>query len=282
MTRLALGALAHDPATALVVLVSKPPDPRVLPGLETALAALGKPAVVCCLGAPARTVGSVRWVETTEDAAACAAATLGGTAWAPRAFSDADAARAALARLRHEPGRPGPGLLGLYVGGTLAHEARVILDPLVGPVGSNLGEGREADSLHRVLDLGADEFTLGRAHPMLDPAARAAHVRQAGRDAQVGVLLLDLVLGRGVPPDPVGPLAAAIRDARRAAAADGRALTVIASVVGTADDPQDLRAQVATLRAGGAEVLPSSAQAARLAALWLRPGLEAALLGGAR
>jgi FdrA protein len=278
MTRAALRALGRDAATALVVLVSKPPAPTVLPDLEAGLAGLGKPAVVCCLGAPPRVEGPGRWVATLEDAAGQAAALLEGHAWVPRPFPDPEPVRDALARLGREPGRREGGLLGLFTGGTLAHEARVVLTPLLGPVASNLDGARADAAAHRILDLGAEEFTAGRPHPMLDPEARAARVRAAGRDPAVGVLLLDVVLGRGAHPDPAGPLAAAILEARARAAADGRALAVVAAVVGTAGDPQGLDRQAAALRAAGAAVLPSSAQAARLAALLLAPALRPTLL----
>lgn len=258
MTRFALDVLAGDPATALVVLVSKPPAPSVLPALETALAALGKPAVVCCLGA-ARRPGPGQWVETLEDAAEAAVAILHGRPWTPRAFTAPPAIRARLPRA-------GSGLLGLYAGGTLAAEARLVLTGLLGSLPGP------------VLDLGADEYTAGRPHPMLDPEPRAARVRAAGRDPAAGVILVDLVLGRGAHPDPAAPLAAAVRDARAAAAADGRALTVVASVVGTDADPQGFGRQVAALDAAGCEVLPSNAQAARFAALCLRPDLAPSLL----
>jgi len=263
MTALALGALARDPATALVVLISKPPAPAVLPAIEAALARLGKPAVVCALGAPPRESRSARWVATLADAAEAAAATLRGDAWSPRAFGDPAAVPARLAGVSVA----GRGLLGLFTGGTLAHEAALLLAPLLDR------------STWRVLDLGADELTVGRPHPMLDPEARAARVREAGRDPAVGVLLVDLVLGRAAHPDPAAPLAAAIRDARAAAAAAGRELTAVGSVIGTEGDPQGLRGQVAALEAAGCLVWPSSAQAARFAALCLRPDRARELLG---
>ncbi|MBI4610146.1 MAG: acyl-CoA synthetase FdrA [Candidatus Rokubacteria bacterium] len=281
MTKLALEALAADPTTEAVILISKPPAASVLPGLEATIRKVGKPIVVSCLGAAARGDGSARWVTTLEDAADAAVALLDGRSWAPRAFSDPVAVRTRLARLRADTTRRGAGLLGLYTGGTLAHEARLLLEPLLGPIASNVGAGGEAGP-HRILDLGADEFTVGRLHPMLDPEGRAARVREAGRSAGVGVVLVDLVLGRGVHADPARPLAAAIEDARRAAAADGRSLLVVASVVGTERDPQGLGAQVGALEAAGAEMVPSNAQAARFAALALNPSLEAELLGDAR
>lgn len=278
MTGLALEALAADSKTEAVILISKPPAPTVMPKIEAALNAIGKPVVACCLGVSTRADGPVRWVTALEDAAEAAVATFRGLPWAPRPFGNPRAIRARLARARAEAERRGPGVLGLYAGGTLAHEARLVLEPLLGAVASNLGPGGEGGP-HLILDLGADEFTLGRPHPMLDPAPRAARVREAGSDATVGVILLDLVLGRGVHADPAGPLTAAIHDARARAEADGRVLAVVASVVGTSEDPQGLSAQIAALEAAGAEVLPSNAQAARFAALVARPDLAPTLVG---
>jgi FdrA protein len=271
MTNQALAALAADPGTEVIVVISKPPAPSALPGLEQAIRATGKPAVVCCLGAPPRRDGAGQWVATLDDAATCAAATLKGVAWTPRSFTDPARVRA---RLGAAGGRAGGGILGLYTGGTLAHEARLVLEPLLGAV----AYGSQGDGAHRVLDLGDDEFTVGRPHPMIDPDARAARVREAGGRRDVGVLLLDLVLGKAVHPDPAAPLASAVLDARRAAARAGRSLTVVAAVVGTARDPQGLHAQVSALEAAGAIVLPSSAEAARFAALAVRPDLAATLL----
>src|SRR5262249_32896031 len=184
-----------------------------------------------------------------------------GSAWAPRSFGDPATVPSRLAAASVG----GPGLLGLYTGGTLAHEAALLLSPLL------------QRGAWRVVDLGADEFTAGRPHPMLDPEARAARVREAGDDRALGVLLVDLVLGHAAHPDPAGPLAAAIRDARVAAATAGRRLTVVGSVVGTDGDPQGLRGQVTALEAAGCIVWPSNAQAARFAALCLRPDLAPSL-----
>ena len=153
-----------------------------------------------------------------------------------------------------------------------------MLEPLLGAVRLGAGSGSAPDT-HRLLDLGADEFTVGRPHPMLDPRDRAERVRAAGHDATVGVILLDLVLGRSAHENPAEPLAAAIRDARAAAAAAARPLFVVASVVGTDRDPQGVRAQVRALEAAGTEVLPSNAEAARFGALLVEPALAGRLLG---
>jgi FdrA protein len=270
MTAFALAALARDPATELIVVISKPPAPAALTRLTGALASTGKPVVVCCLGAPRPPGTDGHWVATLEDAAEAAAALARGRPWVPRAFADVSDVEGRLARIAAGRERGGS-LLGLFVGGTLAHEARVVLDGWLGEAAPGVRRR------HRLLDLGGDEYTAGRPHPMLDPAARDARVREAGGEPEVGVLLLDLVLGRGTHADPARSLAAAVKDARAVAVRAGRALVVVASVVGTEGDPQGLAGQVAALETAGVHLLPSGAQAARFAALVLDPARAAGL-----
>lgn len=283
MTLAALDLLAADAATELIVVIGKPPAPAVGQRIRAKLAGIGKPVVICLLG---RDVivgreGPVTTVATLEDAALAADAALAGTAWQPRVFSVPEVSRR-IAEARRDLESGQAAVLGLYAGGTLAHESVLILEPLLGPVASNLtgGEGR-----HRVLDLGADEFTVGRPHPMLDPTTRVEMIGRASEHADLAVLLLDVVLGHGAAADPAGDVAPALEAARTAARARGRGLAVVASVVGTTRDPQGLTAQVARLEAAGAWVLPSNAQAARAAAAiaggdtvvtaLLRPGARA-------
>lgn len=266
MTLAALDALGADPATELIVVVGKPPAPAVRATVEARLRALGKPAVVALLGRDVTTggAGPLTMVSTLEDAAGAAVARRAGQAFRPRAFSDPVTARRRIAELRAARGPAAAAVRGLYAGGTLAYEALAILEPLLGPVGSNLGAHRHGP--HRVVDLGADELTMGRAHPMLDAALRVDEIERAVKEPDTAVLLLDVVLGHGAAPDPAGDIAPALEAARRHAQAHGRGLAVVASVVGTAADPQGLAAQTARLEAAGAWVLPSNAQAARAAA----------------
>jgi FdrA protein len=124
MTGVALAALDADAHTEVVVLISKPPAPTTLRRLDAALARLGKPVVVCCLGAErAGGDGPGVWVRTLDEAADAALALLRGQSWAPRPFGDPAGVRARLARLRAGGAAGGAGVLGLYTGGTLAHEA---------------------------------------------------------------------------------------------------------------------------------------------------------------
>ncbi len=277
MTVFALEALAADPATEAVVLVSKPPHREVMARIEATLAKIGKPTVVCCLGAPANLGGHALWVRSLDQAAQAIVAFLRDRQWAPRTFSDPVAARARFNRMRQHGPETGPGILGLYTGGTLAHEARLLLEPLVGRVAFN-GHRCEGKEPHRIIDLGDDAYTVGRPHPMIAPETRSEFIRDAGRSAEVGVLLLDLVLGRGAHRNPARPLADAVRDAGAAAESAGRRQIAIASVVGTATDPQGLDRQVAQLVDAGVLVFPSNAEAARFAAMVVNPELAKRLL----
>ena len=177
--------------------------------------------------------------------------------------------RARLPTPRRLPGakweRLGPGrhaLHGLFCGGTLATEAHAVL--AAAGIGAVSGPASRAppgaNAPHRVIDLGADEFTVGRPHPMIDPALRAAKLREALADRQVAVVLLDVMLGLGAHPDPARPVRDAVRDA------DGDRPAVVASVCGTADDPQDAERQAAMLTGAGVAVAPSNADAASVAA----------------
>ena len=98
---------------------------------------------------------------------------------------------------------------------------------------------------------------------MIDPTLRIERIAREATDPTCGVLLLDLVLGHGAHPDPAGELADAVRSAREAAHADGRALPVVVSLTGTDDDPQGRSRCAAALADAGASVFLSNAAATR-------------------
>ncbi len=163
-------------------------------------------------------------------------------------------------------------LRGLYTGGTLADEALLLLDERIGPVYANIQT--RADRLlqdpfrshgHTVIDLGEDRFTRGTPHPMIEPSLRAERIRQEGQEPDVGLLLLDLVLGYGAHHDPAGAITAAIEESRAQAEVRGGYLPVIASITGTDADVQNRRAQQTKLERAGCIVMPSNYHAAQLA-----------------
>ena len=251
----AIDLLASDPGTDHLILVSKPPGPRTARRVLDRLAASGKPGTAVVFGAGDFETPPGGPVLAPTLKAAVERAT--GRLIAPDHDAEAIARREAE---RLQTGRRT--LSGLFCGGTLATEALAVLsaagvhtapEPAApAPPGSN--------APHRVIDLGADEYTVGRPHPMIDPAPRTEMLREALADREVAVVLLDVVLGLGAHPDPARPVCDAVRDAGPEAPA------VVASVCGTGDDPQDHGRQAAMLRAAGVAVAPSNADAAALAA----------------
>jgi len=108
---------------------------------------------------------------------------------------------------------------------------------------------------------------VGRLHPMLDVELRQQRLLREADDPEVGVILLDIVLGWGAHPNPAGQFAPVIRRARERAQGAGRRLAVVATVCGTDADPQSYDDQVRELVEAGALVQSSNAQAANLAGL---------------
>jgi FdrA protein len=270
MTLAALDALGADAATEVITVIGKPGAPAVRRAVETKLRAIGKPAVVAVLGKDVRTgtEHGITTVATLEDACR---AVIAGSRWSPRAFSlSPEEVRRRVEAARRGLRGAGTAIRGLYAGGTLAHEAALVLEPWLGPIDTNMSPRpperpqplAPSRSQHQIVDLGADEHTVSRAHPMLDPTLRLQAIAAAARDEDVGVLLLDVVLGLGAAADPAADLAPALEAAR----GRGRALAIVLSVIGTAADPQGLAGQIARLERAGAWVLPSNAQAARAAA----------------
>lgn len=280
-----IAALQADPQTDVIVLISKPPSERVMAEVLRAAKASVKPTAVCFLGADPGVIerAGLIPVSTLEQAAAVAVALARGEEWCSPIVACDEAPLAYLPQARAEAAKLQPGqrfIHGLYCGGTFCYEAQLIAEGLPDPVFSNApidkpGVAHEppAEAVvhgqHVILDLGADEYTVGRLHPMLDPTLRNRMIVQTAGDPEVGVLLLDVVLGYGAHPDPAGEAAQAIAAAKAQAEAAGRSLPVVAFVCGTEDDPQRLSEQEAKLRAAGALVTASNAQATRVAALIL-------------
>lgn len=261
-----LDLLSRDPETGVIVLISKPPAPQVADELLKAARILSirwdKPLVVDFIGysPPARRVGGLHFTTTLDEAAEMAVQLVASTAGVKPA---PDSARERFASGQRY-------LRGLFSGGTLAYETLLILQDYLAAVYSNVPldeEYRLADPMvsqaHTLVDLGEDEFTVGRLHPMMDNDLRIRRLQQEADDPEVAVILLDVVLGYGAHPDPASELGPAISEARARAEEAGRHLEVVAVVVGTDEDPQGFDAQMEQLEAAGARVETSNEVAVR-------------------
>jgi FdrA protein len=268
----AVRALDSDPGTEVIVLVSKPPDPAV--ARRVISASEHTPVVAACLGMPALggLPAGVPLAATLEEGALLAARVLGAPV-PPLGDGLAGDIEAAIARA----GSSRTAVRGFFTGGTLCYEAQVVLSRCLGPVYSNIPLGPDLalpapPGAHICMDLGEEEYTRGRPHPMIDPSARREIMREQARGTDVAVVLIDVVLGHGSHPDPAGEIAETCADLVAGGAA------VVSYVLGTDGDPQDADGQRRTLREAGAIVTQTSAQAARAAAAIAarRPGPAAA------
>jgi FdrA protein len=281
----AVRALDRDPGTDAILLVSKPPDPDV--AARVVAEARHKPVVAACVGMPADvSLAGASLARTLEEGAAAVAERLG------RAVPDlADGLTAAAARVAGPLAVGRTAVRGFFSGGTLCYEAQVILRDELGDVYSNIpldsghglaalggwpGEAGGATGVHVCLDLGEEEYTLGRPHPMIDPAARREILAEQALAPDIAVVLLDVVLGYGSHPDPAGEITDICADI----VADGAA--VVAYVLGTKADPQGYEAQRAKLAEAGVIVTPTAARAAWTAAAIAarRPEVAGRGLGG--
>ncbi|MBF8187571.1 FdrA family protein [Nonomuraea sp. K274] len=143
----ALRMLDEDPATELVVLISKPPSPEVAGAVREAVERLRTPVVRALLqeGAPDLT-------EATEQALRALGRPVpewpSWPSWSGRTAGS-------------------KAIRGLYAGGTLAAEAALVA-----------GRGE-------FVDYGDDAYTRGRAHPMIDPTLRVEALARAGEEEVV-------------------------------------------------------------------------------------------------
>lgn len=280
--------LEADDQTKVIVLISKPPNPSTMEKVLEAAKSSRKPVVVNFLGIDVepQILGELRSANTLEDAAriACELAVMESKS-VPSKISDEAIALALkehnnLAESQHY-------IRGLFSGGTLCYESQTILQPLIGDVFSNAPlnpdnkvAGDSPSKKHTCIDMGAEEFVQGRAHPMIDFTLRNLRILQEAKDPETALILLDVELGYGSNSDPAGQLVPYISKAKGIAKEASRNLSIVGSVVGTDADFQGLANQEKALSEAGMIIMPSNAQAARVSALIVSgEKIEATLLG---
>jgi FdrA protein len=260
MARDAVRALDADPATEVILLVSKPPDADVARAVISASAAT--PVVAACIGmsAPDGLLAGAPLAGTLEQGAVLVAGMLG------RPVPDlAEGTADVTGRAARRIAAARTAVRGFYTGGTLCYEAQVVLGGWLGPVYSNIPLRPELGlpapaGAHICLDLGEEEYTQGRPHPMIDPAARKEIMQAEAFGDDIAAVLLDVVIGYGAHSDPAGEIAGTCSDIVASGAA------VVAYVLGARADRQGFDRQRRRLQEAGAIVTTSAAQAARVAA----------------
>jgi len=272
----ALELLENDPSTQVVAIVSKPAEERTLSRLLKRLENYSKPAVVCFLGVhhqPETRNETVVFAATIDEATEKALVQLGLHPATEYKQFDQEF-------IHHEAAAFGPGqkyVRGLFAGGTFCYQAQQILLECGLQVHSNqplhdtsLLPDPELSVGHTLVDMGDEYYTLGKPHPMIDGSLRSQRISYEAQDPETAILLLDFILGFNASGDPVGEAMDAILAAKQKANAENRHLTIIASITGTENDPQDYRLQSRMLKEAGVIVLNSNAAATRLCAAILK------------
>lgn len=270
---MAFDALMQDDNTKVLVLVSKPPAPKVAKEILAKAKKATKPIVVCFLGGNADdvTTAGAFFAHTLEEAA-LQAAMLQSDTISENFFS----AQTNMEHIfsteiaRHSTKKY---LRGLYTGGTLCKEALYLLKKY--DIYSNiplqphlqLSDIRQSQQ-HTIIDLGEDDFTKGRPHPMIAPDLRVERLLQEVADPQTGVLLFDVMLGYGSHADPAGAIVDGIRLAKTRY--PDHQITYISTICGVEEDPQCYSEQYKKLTDAGVLVLPSNCQAVHLAEKFLQ------------
>lgn len=242
----ALDILDNDNDTKVIAFVSKPPAANVRKAIIKKMQTLSKPVVALFLGdkSEMKAIGNVQLPYTLDEAA--------------KTTSELADALSVLSNLGEESLQGGK-IRGLYTGGTLAAEAGMLVAEkfaLQVSVEHKNGEMLN-DQGHMIIDLGDDAYTVGRPHPMIDPSTRSDQIL-ALVDQDFSVLLVDVVLGFGGHIDPAGAVVDAVNELREQR---NKPFAVVATVTGTAQDPQDRLQQIQMLEDAQIKVADSVSEA---------------------
>lgn len=279
-----LEILHNDPDTAVIVLISKPPARAVAEKIFEKVRQCTKPVVAQFINSDpslAQKGGAIP-SDTFENTARIAMALAQGKSYCPpdeeqyvhTLFQDAQ-------KQAMQMGQSQKYLRGLYCGGSLAEETLTLAQHHLGTIYGNIAfseETRLKDPFQSfrdcLIDIGAEEFTLGKPHAAIDPSVRIERFIQEARDPETAVILMDFLLGYSLCEDPCGMMAPVIAQEKQLAKKQGRNLCIVCAVCGSDLDPQNLPEQEKKLRNAGAIVLENNGMAARFAALVIRARRE--------
>ena len=267
----AMRALSKDPETKVIVIVSKPPSEDVLQKIANEIIKIKKPVVGILIGGNPKVLEDANAIVATnlEEAALIATSLSKGESLqnVKKFLSDREKSLDALAD-ELVKGVEGKYLRGLFSGGTLCDETQLLfreygLGDCYGNAPLNpkyklkdVWKSKE----NTIIDMGEDEFTVGRPHPMIDFSLRKKKLLEEAKDSDVAIIMLDVVLGYGSNLDPAGELAPNIKKVKEISPKTA----IICSICGTNGDPQIKSSIKKTLEESGAVVLESNAVASQL------------------
>lgn len=268
----ALEALNEDEATEIITLISKPPSKKIADQVISYIRSnVKKNVVINFLGGDrAGELENICFTPTLEQAA-LKSLELSGIADSQMTLAEPDnmarTAEVEAGKIR----KTGKYVRGLFSGGTLGYEALYCLKGTISYISTNMGNGEELVDCYALngnacIDLGDDVFTVGRAHPMIDPTFRTEIFSDQLRSPETAVILMDLVLGYGANPAPHQDLIDELAVYRQELGRDELDVSIIVSLCGSKDDPQDYDGIAEALKEYGVVIMPSNLKAAQMAA----------------
>lgn len=270
-------ALIDDPDTKVIVLISKPPDLEVYEKILNMIGSANKSVVVDFIGGDREEIeshGAYSCVSLEDAAHKAVALSKGNPVLDYTGFTQTKNEIDALVEresLKFDSEQKY--IRALYTGGTLADEAMKLLDKEGYAMYSNIPLSQDyrlkdisKSEKNTCIDLGDDDFTVGRPHPMIDPMGRVERLPEEAHDGEVAIILMDFVIGYGCHVDPAGEMLPQIIEAKKNARSRGKYLCVVGYVCGTEADPQNFKEQKEKLEKAGVIVMPSNAQAVRFCA----------------
>jgi succinyl-CoA synthetase alpha subunit len=272
-----LKALADDKNTDVILLVSKPPAKEVIEKIKIEVSKINKPVVSVFLGSsPELLFGTKIHAALTLEEAAFLSVALAKNEHVASVKEMSSSQGLEIKELANkESSKLSPGqiyLRALFSGGTFCDETQLICNELLTDVFSNTPVGNakklkdsNISEKHTIIDLGDDEFTVGKPHPMIDYSTRCKRILEEARDPETAVILLDIVLGYGSNMDPLAEIIPVIKKVKEITADRKCHLPIICSVTGTDKDPQNRTSVAAALKSEGVIVMKSNAAASRLA-----------------
>lgn len=277
-----LRRLEANPDTEVIAIVAKPPGEETLAKLERETDQFTKPLIGCFLGVKNeadRESSKFLWTSTIDEAAIQALSSVG-----IQPGESKDAARYSskvLETIKMSWSPEARYIRGIFAGGTFCFQAQHILQQAGvatysnGPINMNYRlDDPNVSHEHSMVDMGDEYFTLGKPHPMIDGTERGKRILREAADLNVAILLLDFILGYNASSDPVGELLNPLQEAQAIHQKLGGELTIVASVCGTKDDPQDMDLQIKMLEENGINVFTSSAQAVQFCYQLLEVGRD--------
>lgn len=254
-----LAILEQDSEVKVIVAISKPPAKEVRDDVLALLRATEKPVVAIFLGEkPTAHEKGLYRAHTLEETAQIAIELVNNHP-VENIETVIDIPKIDLTSEQKY-------IKGYYSGGTLAYEAAMLINETLNLQAKSGTEGfiLKQDK-YEVIDLGDDIYTQGKPHPMIDASKRKELMIEAGKDPETAAIILDIVLGYGSHSDMASELAPSIKKVIADAKGDNREIAVIATIVGTEEDPQDLFQQKKILKEAGVIICQSNAQAVKMA-----------------